>query len=101
LTKRTQLDCDLWRFDDAVRSARDAERSGHAASALRHLLTAVSEYRGEPFPGVNDVEEIDAERRRIERDFVRGAVRAAELLSAQARHAEAIEIARRAVQVDR
>jgi LuxR family maltose regulon positive regulatory protein len=97
----SQLECDLWRFDDAVRAAREAERSGHAGSALQHLLVAVSEYRDEPFPGVHDIEEIEIERLRIERDYVRSAVRAAELLTAYARHPDAIETARRALRVDR
>jgi DNA-binding SARP family transcriptional activator len=101
LTIGSQLECDLWRFDDAVRSAREAERSGHAGAALQHFLLAVSEYRDEAFPGLHDIEQIEIERRRIERDYVRSAVRASELLTAYARHAEAIEIARRALRVDR
>ncbi|MDJ0770602.1 MAG: BTAD domain-containing putative transcriptional regulator [Ilumatobacter sp.] len=99
LTLHRSLDVDLWRFNDLLERADDAERRGRPTEALPVLVEAAGLWRGDLAADL-DHEWLDLERIHVGSRFVRAACRAAELLVATRRPAEAIDMARTALEAD-
>lgn len=99
ITLHASLDVDLWRFRDLLDRADEAERRGHPTEALPLLVEACRSWRGDLAADL-DHEWLELERIHLRGRFVRAACRAAELLVATGRPAEAVEIVRSAVEVD-
>lgn len=94
------LDVDLWTFRELIEQADDAERRGKPNVALPLLLQASRLWRGDLAEDL-DLPILELERIHLRSRFVRASCRAAELLVATRRPAEAIEVARPALEVDR
>ncbi|MEM7141309.1 MAG: BTAD domain-containing putative transcriptional regulator [Actinomycetota bacterium] len=94
------LDVDLWRFRSLLDEADEAEREGKPNVALPLLLQATQLWNGDLAEDL-DLEILELERIHLRSRFVRASCRAAELLVASRRPAEAIEVARPALEVDR
>jgi DNA-binding SARP family transcriptional activator len=99
LSLHPSLDVDLWRFRAALDDADAAERAGHPHAALEHLMSAIALWRGDLAADL-DHEWLDLERIHVRSRFVRSAARAAELLVAMGRPADAIGAVRPALDAD-
>lgn len=100
VTLNPAMPVDLWRFRTLLDDADDAERHGKPNVALPLLLQAVQLWHGDLAEDL-DLEVLELERIHLRSRFVRASCRAAELLVASRRPAEAIEVARPALEVDR
>jgi two-component SAPR family response regulator len=94
------LEVDLWAFRELTEQADEAERAGKPNIALPLLLQAARLWRGDLAEDL-DLPILELERIHLRSRFVRASCRAAELLVATRRPAEAIEVARPALEVDR
>lgn len=94
------LDVDLWQFTDLIDRAEAEERAGHPTAALPLLLEACGLWRGDLAADL-DAEFLELDRIHLRSRYVRAACRAAELLVATDRPAEAIEVARLGLATDR
>ena len=99
LTLHPSLEIDLIAFNGRVDAATSAEQGGHPTAALPLLLDAIALWNGELAIDL-DYEWIDLERIHVRSRFVRAACRAAELLTAVGRPAEAVAPARVALDAD-
>jgi DNA-binding SARP family transcriptional activator len=93
------LDVDLWRFRELLDRADVAERRGRPTEALPLLVETARLWRGDLAADL-DHEWLELDRIHLRGQFVRAACRAAELLTATGRPAEAVEVVRPAVEVD-
>jgi LuxR family transcriptional regulator, maltose regulon positive regulatory protein len=96
----SHLGVDVWDFEDALDHAADARRAAIPSAELDQLLAAIEVWRGEPLADVLDHEWAGPHLRRLNERFVNATVRAAELLAAAGRDAEALEVAERGLRVE-
>jgi two-component SAPR family response regulator len=76
------IDADVWRFDDHIRRASDAESSGLPSIALSELRNACELYGGDLFGGVEDLE-VELERSRLRSLALSSRCRVGELILAR------------------
>ena len=94
------LEVDVDRFRDFIDRADKAEAAGQPALALERFEQALALYRGEYLVDVADPEWSHADRIRLRSDFVRAAIRAAELRLGRGDPEHALRWAERATAED-
>jgi DNA-binding SARP family transcriptional activator len=94
------LDVDVWAFTRLLDRAEQAEREGRPHTALPLFREAIELWGGDLAEDL-DHEWLDLERIHLRSRFVRAACRAAELLVATHEAGPAVDIARRALDIDR
>ena len=92
---------DAWEFEAAVSEAESLERSGAPSCALDTLVRAVGYWRGDLLADLGAQEWLEFDRIRLGTIFVRGALRAGELLAAHHELAPAAAMAERVIAADR
>jgi DNA-binding SARP family transcriptional activator len=100
LVDSPHLTVDVWRFRAYVAAARLHEQAGAVDATITASLEAVALYRGDYLADAFDVEWTVAGREQVRADFVRAAVRAGELLTAQGDHVRAAALAHRAIEAE-
>jgi DNA-binding SARP family transcriptional activator len=100
LRRDDHLSIDVWELEDALDGADAAAATGAPATELRHLQAALNTWRGDPFDDVAGEDWADPLRERLRQRFVRGAVRAGDLLTADGQARAASAAARAALVVD-
>ncbi len=94
-----ELDVDIWRFVALLDEADRAEQAGKPHTALPLLIEAVELWSGDLAADL-DLEWLELERIHLRSRFVRASCRAAELLVATRTPKAAIDIVRRAIDID-
>jgi len=92
-------DVDLWQFRTLLEAADEAERNGSPNVALPLLTEAASLWKGDVGSDF-DFEWLELERIHIRSQYVRASCRAAELLVATSRPAEAAKVAKATLSAD-
>jgi DNA-binding SARP family transcriptional activator len=100
LAEVEELTIDVDQFERHADAAEQAEARGDPQATLDHYLAAISIYRGDYLEDAANEEWGDLERTRLRSRFIRGAVRGGELLIAHGEARRAIEILRRAIEID-
>jgi DNA-binding SARP family transcriptional activator len=90
---------DVRRFDDHIRAARDAERTGMPSLALEHHRSAFEIYAGEFLPGIDDAD-VDNERLRLQTLAYHAGCRLGELLLAKGEPEAALRDVVNAARID-
>jgi DNA-binding SARP family transcriptional activator len=94
------LSVDAWEVEEHLDAAQRAASAGTPSVELDHLLSAVALWQGDYLDDVAGEEWAEPLRERFRHRFVSGAARAAELLGAAGRAAEAERVAVVAIGVD-
>jgi DNA-binding SARP family transcriptional activator len=96
----THLSVDAWEFDAALDAADTAAAASTPSVELQHLLAATALWQGDYLDDVAGEDWAEPLRARARQRFVRGAVRAGDLLLASSRFDEAVDLAERALEAD-
>jgi LuxR family transcriptional regulator, maltose regulon positive regulatory protein len=91
---------DVHRFEESLAHARRLEHAGSIDAAIERYLEAVAMYRGD-YLADSDAEWVEPARSHLRTEVVRSGVRAGELLVARGRADHALELATRAIGVER
>jgi DNA-binding SARP family transcriptional activator len=94
------LTVDAWELERALDAADEAAAAGSASTELGHLLDALELWHGDYLDDVAGEDWAEPLRERVRQRFVRGAVRAGELLVAAGRPADAVTAATAALAAD-
>ncbi len=100
LVDSDHLTVDADDFEAHLEAGWAADDGGVPGAAMDHLLLALDLYRGEYLEAMTGPAGVEFDRLRLRSGFVRGAIRAGELLLGLGHHRRAIDLAGRAVSAE-